>query len=128
AAKQAVSVSASHELVEMLVDPAINMYTTGPNPSIAYAYDNAFPVQGLMLEVNAMYAYESADPVEEVTFKVNGTDMSDFIYPTYFEAFRKENSTQFDHEKKVTRPFQILPGGYQIVFINGQFTQTFGSS
>src|ERR1700686_3316921 len=27
-----VSVSASHELVEMLVDPAINMMTTGPDP------------------------------------------------------------------------------------------------
>jgi hypothetical protein len=26
-----VSVSASHELVEMLVDPAINMMTTGPD-------------------------------------------------------------------------------------------------
>src|SRR6266404_2153820 len=27
-----VSVSASHELVEMLIDPAINMMTTGPDP------------------------------------------------------------------------------------------------
>ena len=31
---QLVSVSASHELVEMLVDPAINMMTTGPNPKL----------------------------------------------------------------------------------------------
>src|SRR5215467_14085027 len=59
--KQLVSVSASHELVEMLVDPAINMYTTGPNPYAAYAYEKAFPVPGIALEVNAMYAYESAD-------------------------------------------------------------------
>src|SRR5438045_3691955 len=62
---QLVSVSASHELVEMLVDPAINMMTTGPDPK-------------------TMYAYESADPVEEVTFKVNGIDMSDFVHPAYF--------------------------------------------
>ena len=33
-----VSVSASHELVEMLVDPAINLMTTGPDPKIIYAY------------------------------------------------------------------------------------------
>jgi hypothetical protein len=32
-----VSVSASHELVEMLVDPAINMMTTGPDPKVMYA-------------------------------------------------------------------------------------------
>src|SRR5260370_17343719 len=49
AAKELVSVSASHELVEMLVDPAINMYTTGPNPYFAYAYAKAFPVQGIAL-------------------------------------------------------------------------------
>ncbi len=30
--KNLVSVSASHELVEMLVDPAINLMTTGPDP------------------------------------------------------------------------------------------------
>src|SRR3989475_702521 len=45
-----VSVSASHELVEMLVDPAINIMTTGPDPKV-------------------MYAYESADPVEQLSFK-----------------------------------------------------------
>src|SRR5712671_5767626 len=62
-----VSVSASHELVEMLVDPAINMMTTGPDPK-------------------TVYAYESADPVENLTFKVNGIEMSDFVFPAYFEA------------------------------------------
>jgi hypothetical protein len=105
---QLVSVSASHELVEMLVDPAINMYTTGPDP-------------------RTMYAYESADPVEEVTFQVNGVEMSDFVYPAYFEVFRQPGSVTFDHENKVTRPFQILPGGYQIIFKNGKTSQVFGS-
>jgi hypothetical protein len=65
-----VSVSTSHELVEMLVDPAINMMTTGPDPK-------------------ATYAYESADPVEALSFKVNDIPMSDFVYPSYFEIFRK---------------------------------------
>lgn len=106
---QLVSVSASHELVEMIVDPAINMYTSGPDPK-------------------TMYAYESADPVEEVTFKVNGIEMSDFVYPAYFEVFRKPGSVQFDHEKKVTHPFQILSGGYQIVFKNGRSSEIFGSA
>ena len=105
---QLVSVSASHELVEMLVDPAINMMTTGPDPK-------------------TMYAYESADPVEEVTFKVNGIDMSDFVHPAYFEVFRKAGSAKFDHENKVRKPFQILSGGYQIIFKNGKWSQIHGS-
>src|SRR5690242_14754322 len=86
---QLVSVSASHELVEMLVDPAINMLTTGPNPKI-------------------IYAYESADPVEETDFAVNDIAMSNFVYPAYFETFHKPGSVQFDHMGKVNKPFQIL--------------------
>src|SRR5712692_5463774 len=38
-----VSMSASHELVEMLVDPAVNIYTSGPNPkrvTDTYRYDD----------------------------------------------------------------------------------------
>ncbi len=103
-----VSVSASHELVEMLVDPAINMMTTGP-------------------DAKTMYAYESADPVEALSFKVNKIPMSDFVYPAYFEIFRKAGSVKFDHMHKVKKPFEILTGGYQITFKNGKWNQVFGS-
>jgi hypothetical protein len=104
-----VSVSASHELVEMLVDPAINMMTMGPNPKL-------------------VYAYESADPVEALSFNVNGIAMSDFVYPAYFEAFHKAGSVQFDRLKKVNKPFQILSGGYQIIFKNGKWGQVKASA
>ena len=103
-----VSVSASHELVEMLVDPAINMMTTGPDPKI-------------------IYAYESADPVEALSFKVNGIPMSDFVYPAYFEVFHKAGSVKFDQLNKVNKPFQILAGGYQIIFKNGKWGQVHAS-
>ena len=53
--------------------------------------------------------------------------MSDFVYPSYFEIFHKPGSTRFDHAGKVGRPFQILPGGYQIIFKSGRWTQIFGS-
>jgi hypothetical protein len=74
-----------------------------------------------------MYAYESADPVEALTFNVNGIAMSDFVYPAYFEGFRKPGSVKFDHLDKVNRPFQILAGGYQIIFKNGKWSQVHGS-
>lgn len=102
-----LTVATSHELVEMLVDPAINMLTTGPDPKAAYAY-------------------ESADPVEAdaLAFKVSGFDMTNFVYPSYFESFRKPRSTKFDHQGKVTKPFQILAGGYQLIFKSGNWSQT----
>lgn len=103
-----VSVSASHELVEMLVDPAVNLMTTGPDPKV-------------------IYAYESADPVEALSFDVSGIAMSDFVFPSYFEDFHKAGSVPFDYLKKVKKPFQILSGGYQIIFKNGKWSQIFGS-
>ena len=103
-----VSVSASHELVEMLVDPAINLMTTGPDPKL-------------------VYAYESADPVEQLSYPVHGIAMTDFVYPSYFEAFHQPGSVQFDRLKKVHKPFEILAGGYQIIFKNGKWTQVYGS-
>ncbi len=106
--KQPVSVATSHELVEMLVDPAINLNSTGPDPK-------------------SLYAYESADPVEESSFNLDGIAMTDFVYPSYFEVFRKPGSDQFDYLKKVNRPFQILTGGYQIIFKNGKWSQIYGS-
>ena len=83
-----VSVSASHELVEMPVDPAINLLATGPDPK-------------------TVYAYESADPVEALSYPVNGIPMTDFVYPSYFENFHKPGSVQFDRLKKVNRPFRF---------------------
>lgn len=106
-----LSVAASHELVEMLVDPAINMLTTGPDPKAAYAY-------------------EAADPVEadSLAFNVNGFKMTDFIYPSYFEIFRKPDSTKFDYRGKVRKPFQILAGGYQLVLKNGKWSSITASA
>jgi hypothetical protein len=105
---QMVSVTASHELAEMLVDPAVNLLSTGPNSKL-------------------VYAYESADPVEEVSFRLRGVPLSDFVYPSYFEDFHKPGSIRFDYSRKVRRPFQILPGGYQLVFRNGKWSQIYGS-
>jgi hypothetical protein len=90
-----VSVAASHELAEMLVDPSINLWTVGPK--------------------GTMYAYEVCDAVEEDRFSVNGIPMSNFVYPTYFDLFRKKGSVQFDHMEKIKHPFQILPSGYASV-------------
>ena len=87
--RASLSVAASHELVEMLVDPAINMLTTGPDPKAAYAYEAADPVEA-----------------ESLAFSVNGFKMTDFIYPSYFEIFRKPGSTKFDYRGKV----KGLPG------------------
>jgi hypothetical protein len=104
-----VSVVASHQLAEMLVDPAINLTALGPDP-------------------RAVYAYECADPVEALGFGLNGMPVSDFVYPAYFEPFHESGSVAFDHLHAVRSPFQILTGGHQNVFLEGRWTQRFGSA
>jgi hypothetical protein len=106
-AGEVVSVTASHEIAEMLVDPAIS----------TWILDND----------QVFWALETADAVEADTFEIDGIMMSDFVYPSYFENFRKPNSTRFDYLKKIVRPFQILQGGYSLVIKNGEMQQIFGS-
>jgi hypothetical protein len=105
---QKVSVTAAHELAEMLVDPGIQMGAIGPDGQ-------------------TWYAYEMSDAVEREEFTVNGIAMSNFVYPAWFEAFRAPGSVKFDHLGTCTRPFELRPGGYMPVFRNGSWTQIFGS-
>ena len=105
--KNLVSVTASHELAEMLADPAIDLAAQAP--------DGTF------------YAYEVADPVEDETFQVAGIPLSNFAYPSWFEGFRKPRSDKFDEVGTCKKPFEIRPGGYMSIFKNGQWTQIFGS-
>jgi hypothetical protein len=105
---QKVSVTACHEIAEMLVDPAINLWSEGLN--------------------GTLYAYETCDAVEEEEFLLDGIAMSDFVYPAYFESFRDPGSAQFDLLGKINRPFQILPGGYSIIRKGEAVTQLFGSA
>ena len=104
---QLVSVTACHELAEMLIDPGAQLW--------AQRKDGSF------------VAYEMSDPVEEQTFDIDGIAMSNFVYPAYFEEFHKPKSTKFDHLGKLTKPFEIATGGYLIVSNQNKVTEVFGS-
>ncbi len=73
-----LSVATSHELAEMLVDPGFNLMARHR-------------------WTNALYAVEVADPVEADCFKLDGFEMSNFVYPSYFESFHEPASVRFDH-------------------------------
>jgi hypothetical protein len=104
-----VSMTASHELAEMLVDPGANLFSAGPKK-------------------NRLYDYEVGDPVEEMSFKIDGIDMCNFVYPTYFEMFHKRGSVRFDHMGVLRRPFELHEGGYQNSWENGKEVTVWGSA
>jgi hypothetical protein len=96
------TITASHELLEMLADPEIDL--------TVFVQPNA--------RTGTLYAYEVCDACEADTlgYKINNVAVSDFVFPAWFESFRKPGSTQFDHGKHITKPFELLPGGYIGVF------------
>ena len=103
--------TASHELLEMLADPWINL--------VAEAGDK-------------FYAYEVCDAVEDDSLGYKKTApngkivlVSDFVLPNWFTP---ESSGPFDYLSHVTEPLQLLINGYISVFdgkswgqLNGKF-------
>jgi len=92
------TVSASHELIEMLADPNINL-------SVLHSDDD---------RTQSFVAYEICDPCEadEFAYKVGEVLVSDFVFPSWFEAAHQPRIRQFDQCGKITAPFQCLRGGY----------------
>jgi hypothetical protein len=96
------TVTASHELLEMLGDPNINLTVFVQNTNTA----------------GILYAYEVCDACEDdsLGYQIDNILVSDFVYPSWFESFRTEGSTQFDRVNKIQTPFQLLTNGYIGVF------------
>lgn len=85
-----VSVTVSHELLEMLVDPFCNL--------CAQAEDT-------------LYAYEVCDAVEAdaLGYDINGIRVSDFVTPQWFSA---QPSGPYDYCKRLSHAFELAQGGY----------------
>lgn len=99
------TVTLSHEVLEMLADPWI--------ANCSFAQDSN--------TTGVLYAMEVCDPCEadNLGYMINNVRVSSFIYPAWFEGFRKPNSTKFDFSGKITQPFQLAPGGYISKFTVG---------
>ncbi len=104
-AGESLSVSVSHELAEMLVDPDCTLVAIRSNGD--------------------QVAYEVCDPCEETTFLVNGSQFSDFVLPAYFDD--KNATGPFDFSQVLTSPFSLHAGGYQSICKSGIWSQVFGS-
>src|SRR5262249_37784585 len=89
------TVTASHELLEMLGDPWRRTFRTAPS------IDPAAPGRaGHCLQ-------EIADPCEDATYMINGVQVSDFVTPAYYLGGR----APYDLLGRVASPLQVLPGG-----------------
>lgn len=88
-----LSVTLTHELWEMLVDPNIRLCVQDDSRS-------------------CFVAYESADAVEadELGHAVNGQVISNFVLPNYFV---RGTPGPYDFGHVLSQPFQLAEGGYE---------------
>lgn len=93
------ALTASHEALEMLVDPFGNRLVAGDSPAEG---------QG-----RVAFLVEVCDPSEgsQFGYSVNGIPVSDFYTPQYFDPV-KAPGVRYSYTGDITEPRQVLEGGY----------------
>jgi hypothetical protein len=107
------TIDASHETLEMLVDPAGNRLQTS----------RAIRILGKGTEDTSgefEYLVEACDPCEanKYAYSIQGIAVSDFITPHFYDP-AVTPGTRYSFGGHIQKPRQILPGGY-ISFTNPQ--------
>ena len=96
----------SHEALEMIVDPSVNLLCYGPNPE-----DRRKKV---------LYYYEVCDAVQADVYSIDGIEVSNFVLPLYFTS-EDEYDGRNDflgrvYNNKTLTSFGVNPGGYMGYF------------
>jgi len=93
------TLTASHETLEMLIDPFGRRLVAGGSP-----------VKG---QGRVRFLVEVCDPSEaaEYAYRINGVTVSDFYTPHYFEP-HKATGVRYSFTESITQPKQVLRGGY----------------
>ncbi len=104
-----LSVVASHELIELLTNPALTVAVEHPDGGRFVCREICDPVSAFEWEVPGRPGFYAAN----------------FLFPSYFEWFRKARTTRFDLMGVVSRPFEVMPGGYCSISEGGKWTRLF---
>jgi hypothetical protein len=107
------TIDASHEILEMLVDPFGNRLHAS----------RAIKISGKGVEDTSgecEYLVEACDPCEgnQYAYSIQGVAVSDFITPHFYDPVVTAG-TRYSFGGNIKKPRQILPGGY-ISFIDTQ--------
>jgi hypothetical protein len=100
------TIDASHEILEMLVDP----YGNRMQSSVAIEIVNKKIQDGTG---QFGYLVEACDPCEDnsYAYTINGIAVSDFITPHFYDPVATAG-TRYSFTGAIKAPRQILPGGY----------------
>lgn len=96
------SVTLSHEALELIADPEVNLLVMGPHP--------ANPNK------TVFHWYEMSDAVQNETYEIDGVQVSNFVLPLYFtgsdEPGGRNDFLGTSNGGKPLNSFGVNPGGY----------------
>jgi hypothetical protein len=100
------TVTLSHEAIELIGDPQVNLLVQGPHPETGKT---------------VFHWYELCDAVQAESYKIDDIDVSNFVLPLYFTPTR-ERAGRNDflgrrEDGKALESFKVKKGGY-IGFFN----------
>ncbi|MFV0524943.1 MAG: hypothetical protein ACK5RL_10615 [Acidimicrobiales bacterium] len=101
------SVTLSHEALEMIVDPMLNLFAPGPSPRPAD--------RGRLV----LHTYEVCDVVETFSYEIDGVRVSDFVTPRYFVDGGSPRGRN-DFLGLGLRSFAVMPDCHALYFDIGQ--------
>jgi hypothetical protein len=103
------TVTLSHEALELIGDPEVNLLVAGPHPANA--------------KQDVFHWYEMCDAVQAETYEIDSVAVSNFVLPLYFtgseEIGGRNDFLGRPHNGKTLRSFSVNPGGY-VGFFNPQ--------
>lgn len=108
-AGNSISVTLSHEALELLGDPGANDWSQEAGGELT--------------------AKELCDAVEADSYQAGRNEpfVSNFLYPAWFRASEHVPGTRFDHMGNLDSPFSMTKGGYKIVMVGGRVSQQFAA-
>jgi len=96
------SVTFSHEALELIADPEVNLLVAGPHP--------------LEPGRDVFHWYEMCDAVQAETYEIDGVEVSNFVLPLYFtgsdEVGGRNDFLGSQYDGQTLRSFGVNPGGY----------------
>ena len=107
------TVTLSHEVLELILDPTVNIFVPGPDPR---------DPNNIVL-----HTYEACDAVERISYAIDGIAVSDFLTPAYF-TIGDAPGTRNDFLGVGVPSFGVTPNSH-IAFFNlstGTFDTVFG--
>ncbi|MFZ4478941.1 MAG: hypothetical protein ACOYNZ_03495 [Rhodoferax sp.] len=100
--KEAWSITLSHEALELVGDPMVNLLVEGNDPR-----DRRRRV---------FHMFEMCDAVQAESYPIDGVEVSNFVLPSYFsigeQIGRRNDFLGRAHQGKTLESFGMNPGGY----------------